>query len=127
VASTTLTPFTVVSAKEMHLILAEAALATGNTAEVTARINAARALENLPAWNGTTPAPRDMLIYSRQVNLFLQGRRLHDMYRFGIKDAKWLPNNIASKKACFFPIPAIERRTNPEVGLVAEARPSYCS
>ena len=127
VASTTLTPFTVVSAKEMHLILAEAALATGNTAEVVSRINAARALEGLPAWNGTTPAARDMLIYSRQVNLFLQGRRLHDMYRFGIKDAKWLPGNIASKKACFFPIPAIERRTNPEVGLVAEARPSYCS
>ena len=111
----------------MHLILAEAALATGNTAEFATRINAARALENLPAWNGTTPTARDMLIYSRQVNLFLQGRRLHDMYRFGIKDAKWLPTNIASKKACFFPIPAIERRTNPEVGLLADARPSYCS
>ena len=68
-----------------------------------------------------------MLIYSRQVNLYLQGRRLHDMYRFGIKDAKWLPSNIASKKACFFPIPAIERRTNPEVNEVAEARPPYCS
>jgi hypothetical protein len=127
VASTTLTPFTVVSAKEMHLILAEAALATGNTAEFQSRINAARTLEALPAWNGTTPAARVMLISARQVNLFLQGRRLHDMYRFGIKDAKWLPTNIAAKKACFFPIPAIERRTNPEIDLVADARPSYCT
>ena len=127
VASTTLTPFTIVSAREMHLILAEAALATNNTAEFMTRINAMRALEALPPWGGTTPAARDMLIYSRQVNLYLQGRRLNDMYRFGIKDAKWLPSNIASKKACFFPIPAIERRTNPEVNEVAEARPSYCS
>jgi hypothetical protein len=127
VASTTLTPFTVVSAKEMQLILAEAALATGNTGEFATRINAARTLEALPPWDGATPAAREMLIHSRQVNLFLQGRRLHDMYRFGIKDAKWLPANIASKKACFVPIPAIERRTNPEVGLLADARPSYCS
>jgi starch-binding outer membrane protein, SusD/RagB family len=127
VASTTLTPFTIISAKEMHLILAEAALATNNTTEFATRINAMRALDALPAWGGTTPNARDMLIYSRQVNLFLQGRRLHDMYRFGIKDAKWLPGNIASKKACFFPIPAIERRTNAEVHEVAEARPSYCS
>ena len=127
VASTTLTPFTIISAKEMHLILAEAALATNNATEFASRINAMRALDALPAWGGTTPNARDMLIYSRQVNLFLQGRRLHDMYRFGIKDAKWLPGNIASKKACFFPIPAIERRTNSEIKEVAEARPSYCS
>jgi hypothetical protein len=127
VASTTLTPFTIISAKEMHLILAEAALAGNNATEFRSRINAMRTLETLPAWDGVTPAARDMLIYSRQVNLFLQGRRLHDMYRFGIKDAKWLPGNIASKKACFFPIPAIERRTNPEVNESADARPSYCS
>jgi hypothetical protein len=126
VASTTLTPFTIISAREMHLILAEAALAANNSTEFASRINAMRALEALPAWSGT-PAARDMLIYSRQVNLFLQGRRLHDMYRFGIKDTKWLPGNVASKKACFFPIPAIERRTNPEVNEVAEARPTYCS
>ena len=127
VSSTTLTPFTIVSAKEMHLILAEAALAQNNTTEFRTRINSARALEAMPPWDGTTPAARDMLIYSRQVYLFLQGRRLHDMYRFGVKDAKWLPSNIASKKACFFPIPAIERRTNALVNELPEARPTYCS
>ena len=127
VASTTLTPFTIVSAKEMHLILAEAALAQNNATEFRTRINAARSLEALAPWDGTAPAARDMLVYMRQVHMFLQGRRLHDMYRFGIKDAKWLPSNIAAKKACFFPIPAIERRTNSEVNEVAEARPSYCT
>jgi len=126
-ASTTLTPFTIISAKEMHLILAEAALAAGNAAEVVSRINAMRALEALPAWDGTTPDALTMLIYSRQVNLFLQGRRLADMYRFGIKDAQWLPANIASRKACFMPIAAIERRTNPLVNMTAEQRSPSCT
>jgi hypothetical protein len=127
VASTTLTPITIISAKEMHLILAEAALAAGNTAEVRTRINALRSLEGQPAWDGVTPAARDMLIYTRQVNLYLQGRRLADMYRFGVKDEKWLPANIASRKACFMPIPAIERRSNPEAPQPAEARPASCT
>ena len=124
VASTTLTPFTIVSAKEMHLILAEAALAANNTAEVRSRINALRTLEGQPLWDGTTPDARAMLIYSRQVNLYLQGRRLADMYRFGIKDDKWLPANIASRKACFMPIPAIERRTNPDAPKLEDKSPS---
>jgi hypothetical protein len=127
VASTTLIPFTIISAKEMHLILAEAALAQGNATEVRNRINAARTLEALPAWDGTTPAARDMLIFERQVMLFMQGRRLADMYRFGIKDEKWLPNNIASKKACFFPIAAIERRSNQEAPQPPEARAAGCT
>jgi starch-binding outer membrane protein, SusD/RagB family len=127
VSSTTLTPMTIVSAKEMHLILAEAALAAGNATEVRSRINAVRALETLPAWDGTTPDARTMLISSRQVNLYLQGRRLADMYRFGIKDDKWLPTNIASRKACFMPIPAIERRSNPDAPQPPEARPANCT
>jgi len=127
VASTTLTPFTIISAKEMHLILAEAALAAGNAAEVRDRINAMRTLEGLPAWDGTTPDARTMLIYSRQVNLFLQGRRLADMYRFGIKDDKWLPDNIASRKACFMPISAIERRSNPDVNMGPDERSPSCT
>jgi len=65
-----------------------------------------------------------MLIYSRQVNLYLQGRRLADMYRFGIKDDKWLPANIASRKTCFMPIPAIERRTNPDAPKLEDKSPS---
>src|SRR5262245_1917229 len=117
VSSTTLTPFTIISAKEMHLILAEGAMAAGNATEARDRINAVRTLEGLPAWDGTTPDARTMLIYSRQVNLFLQGRRLADMYRFGIKDDKWLPQNTVSRKACFMPIAAIERRSNPDVNM----------
>ena len=79
-----LVPMTIVSAREMYLILAENALAQGNTAAFTTNINAIRAFNSLPAYSGT-PAARDMLIHERLVNLWLQGRRLSDMYRFGIK------------------------------------------
>lgn len=118
---------TLTSAKEMQLILAEAALATSNLTDVRTRINAARAAEGLPAWDGVSPAPRDMLIHSRRVNLFLQGRRLHDLYRFGIKADRWLPTSIASRKACFFPIAFIERQSNTLAPQPAIEKAAYCS
>ena len=118
---------TVTSAKEMQLILAEAALATNNATEMRTRINNVRTVDALPAWDGTTPAPRDMLIHSRRVNLFLQGRRLHDLYRFGIKADKWLPTSIASRKACFFPIAFIERQSNILAPQPAIERSASCT
>ena len=127
VASGTQVGVTVTSAKEMHLILAEAALASGNTTEFRTRINAVRTLEGLPNWDGVTPVARDMLIHSRRVNLFLQGRRLHDLYRFGLKADKWLAASVASRKACFFPIARIERQSNTKTQQPATDRPPYCT
>ena len=54
VAAGTQIGMTVTSAKEMHLILAEAALAVGNAAEFRSRINTVRAIDALPA---TTSRP----------------------------------------------------------------------
>jgi hypothetical protein len=127
VSATTQIPFTITSWKEMQLILAEAALATGNTTDFRTRINAIRAADALPAWDGTTPSAREMLIHERRVNLFLQSRRLHDRYRFGLKADRWLPNSVAAKKACFFPISAIERQSNPLAPQPTNARSSYCA
>ena len=118
---------TVTSAKEMQLILAEAALATNNLTEMRTRINNVRTVDALPAWDGITPAPRDMLIHSRRVNLFLQGRRLHDLYRFGIKADRWLPTSIAYRKACFFPIAFIERQSNLLAPQPAIERAANCT
>ena len=127
VSATTLIPFTLTSWKEMQLILAEAALAQGNNAEFQTRINAVRAVDALPTWDGTTPTARDMLIHERRVSLFLQLRRLHDLYRFGLKADRWLANSIASLKACFFPITAIERQSNPLAPQPTNARSPSCS
>lgn len=123
-------PFTITSAAQMYLILAEAALAAGNTAEFTTRINQARAINGKPAWtSASTVTARNLLIHERRVHLFLNGQRLSDLYRFGLKADRWLPNVIAFKKACFAPIPFLERQTNPkaiEQGGTTSSRPSYC-
>jgi hypothetical protein len=68
-----------------------------------------------------------LLIHERRVNLFLQSRRLHDLYRFGLKADRWLSTSIAYKKACFFPITAIERQSNPLAPQPPSARSQYCT
>jgi len=115
--------WTATSAKEMNLILAEAALATGNTAEFTARINAVRAVDALPAWAGT-PSAREILIHERAVSLFLQGRRLNDHYRFQVRADRWVATR--GLKPCFFPISYNERQQNPLAPQPAQDRPSAC-
>lgn len=116
-AGTQAGPFTIVSTRELRLILAEAALAQGNTAEVQNQINLVRALDaGRTAWNGTSPSPLAMLQYERQVQLWMMRRRLFDMYRFNLKDAKWVPNSTyesaATINGALFPIPNVERLGN---------------
>src|SRR5688572_25773670 len=119
-----LVPLTIVSAREMLLIRAEHALATGNTAGFTSFINLIRALNSgLTPYNGTTPAPQAMLIHTRFVNLYNQGKRLMDMHRFGIKARKWVPEAEAHSKACFFPVMNIERSTHPDDFTAPLCRP----
>ena len=122
-ASTVNIGWTATSAKEMQLILAEAALATNNTSEFTTRINAVRAVNALPAWTGT-PSARDILLHERAVSLFLQGRRLNDHYRFNERADRW----IATKglRPCFFPISYDERQQNPLAPQPAQDRPAAC-
>jgi len=118
-AEATYAGYTMVSAREMHLILAEAALA-GVAAAGTfeTRINALRALDGLTAWTpASSVTATNLLIYSRQSNLFLQTRRLSDHYRFNIASPEWLPGaQVASNPAMFFPIPATECLSNPNIG-----------
>ncbi len=122
-ASTVNVGWTATSAKEMLLILAEAALASGNTAEFTTRINAIRAVDGLPAWTGT-PAARDILIHERAVSLFLQGRRLNDHYRFNDRADRWVATR--GTRPCFFPISYDERTQNLKAPQPSSDRPASC-
>jgi starch-binding outer membrane protein, SusD/RagB family len=108
-----LVPITIISAREMLLIRAEHALASGNTAGFTTFINQLRAFNTGLTPYAGTPAAQTMLIHSRFVNLFNQGKRLMDMHRFGIKARKWVPEAEAYAKACFFPVMNIERSSHP--------------
>lgn len=102
----------IVSAREMHLILAEAALAQGDLAGFTARINTLRAQDGLPAYAGQIPAV-EMLRHERRVNLFGQMRRFLDMYRFDVVDARWVPAADArTKPGTLFPIGFTEQISN---------------
>jgi hypothetical protein len=118
-----LVPITITSAREMLLIRAEHALATGNTAGFTTFINQLRAFNTTLTPYAGTPAAQTMLIHERFVNLFNQGKRLMDMHRFGIKARKWVPAAEAYAKACFFPVMNIERSTHPDDFVKPLCRP----
>jgi starch-binding outer membrane protein, SusD/RagB family len=109
-------PMTVVSQREMYLILAEAALAAGNNAGFDTNINLLRAMDGMTPYTGAGPTRLQLLQWARRVNLVFQGRRLNDMYRFGVKDPRWVSTSIVVRKpGCGLPIPLIEREANSEI------------
>jgi len=116
--------FTITSTRELRLILAEAALAAGNTDELRSQINTVRALDAKPAFTGQVSNDA-ILRHERQAQLWLMRRRLSDMYRFGQKEAKWTNNpnfeSAFSVPGLLFPIPNVERLGNPCI-----TNPSQC-
>ena len=108
-------PITVTSSRAMLLIKAENALANSNSGGFASSINAIRSLDGLTAWSGQVSAD-SILKYERHVNLYLQGRRLNDMYRFGETSPFWTPESNASQcPGSLFSISKTERATNPNV------------
>lgn len=105
-------PLTVASTRMMHLILAENALAGGNSEAFRTSINHIRALDELTPFSGQIE-DLEMLKHTRRVNVLLQGLRLADMYRFGIRDPKWLATNpTIAKPGEMLPISIVEIRAN---------------
>lgn len=106
-------PLTVAGERGMRLIVAEAALATGDMDGFTNHINMIRVgLDGLTAYSGQIPAV-DMLQHERRVNLFMQYKRLQDMYRFGVKSMNWLAGSpAASTPGLMLPITRIEILAN---------------
>jgi hypothetical protein len=106
-------PITQASAREMHLILAEAALAQGDAGGFQTHINHVRRIGGgVSDYTGQIDAT-EMLIHERRVNLFLQNRRLSDQYRFGIDSQYWNPGSDAvNNNGVLLPITCIEVRAN---------------
>ena len=107
---------TVVSAREMYLILAESRLAQNDSVGAATFINSIRLLNGLTPYdplNAAHPRALAMLQHERRVNLFLQGRRLADEYRFGVPADKWPANAEAVlQPGTVFPITNIEILAN---------------
>lgn len=105
-------PLSLVDARMMHLILAENALAGGDTGGFATHINHIRAMDGLTDFSGQI-SNMDMLKHSRRVNTFLMGLRLFDMYRFGISDGLWQGgSDIVTSPGTLLPITIIEIRAN---------------
>ena len=105
----------IVTAREMYLILAEDALASGNTEGFKTQINVLRALDGLTPFSGQIDAV-DLLLHSRRVNLFLQGRRIVDHYRFNTPSPYWSSSAVASiKPGTLLPITISEIKANPNI------------
>lgn len=117
---------TMLSARELHLIVAEAALAQNDSIAEAASINAIRTLDGLTAWNPLNAAhPRAlaMLQHTRRVNTFLQGRRLQDHYRFRqIADLWQGSSDAVTQPGTVFPITITELLANP----YCVANPTSC-
>jgi hypothetical protein len=104
-------PLTWLSIREMHLIVAEEAVGSSNSIAVD-HINTVRALDNLPPITDEQDLV-EVIEHERRANLFLQGRRLADLYRFGTNADKWLQSEEAIQTpGTFLPIPRTERQAN---------------
>lgn len=106
-------PITIVSARELLLILAEAELlANGDTPVFRGYINRVRAVDGVSEYAGQIPA-MDILQHQRMAGLYLTGRRLADHYRFGTQSPLWNPAGAAATRpGTLFPIAQIERTSN---------------
>jgi hypothetical protein len=106
-------PVTITSLREMHLIIAESKKAGGDDAGCLAELNALRAFDSLDPYPSGTDAGT-ALQHERRANLFLQSRRLSDMYRFNLTSTVW---DAVEKSAAgsYFPITIGEIRSNPNI------------
>ncbi len=102
------------STRELHLIIAEHALANENDQLFEEHINTVRRFNQLTEYEDQLPAV-EILKHERRVNLFLQGRRLADLYRFRESSPAWVSSRVES--GTFFPITITEIRSNPNVDL----------
>lgn len=106
--------YTVLSARELYLIIAEDAAARQDDATFENAINNLRNLDGLTEYSGQI-SMEELLIHSRQVNLFLQGQRLADLYRFNQSSPQWSSARVNS--GAFFPITISEITSNPNVNF----------
>jgi hypothetical protein len=119
-------PINLASGREMRLIQAEALLVAGNAAGALTLINEVRAYSEQPALEAAGgEAVWTILKRERGMELWLEGRRIGDMYRweaanrpgaYGVLERPGTSSNLARQDLCF-PIPPTEQETNPNVPI----------
>lgn len=103
------------AAREAHLILAEASLASDDEDGFQMHVNHVRSMYGLPDYTGQIPA-MEMLQHERTAALFGMNRRLADMYRFGVMSDNWISGSeAATQPGTLLPITCVEVRANPNL------------
>jgi starch-binding outer membrane protein, SusD/RagB family len=109
-------PVPIATWREAHLIIAEAE----GGQEAVNRINVLRAHHGLPLFQSSNAVEiREQVIQERQRELFLEGHHLSDMRRFNLPQTpasgtSYRQGGLYGDARCF-PIPAVERATNPNL------------
>jgi hypothetical protein len=101
---------------EMLMLRAEAALRAGDIAGMTAFLNQSRAHYGMDAINqpGSTADAWAVMRFERYATLWLEGRRLNDLYRFEA-DGGVIADPFAQGRDTCFPISDEEQRVNPNL------------
>jgi hypothetical protein len=112
------TPIPIARYAEAQLILAEA---QGGTQAVNI-INALRAPRGIPAYSGATDAAsiRSLIIEERRRELFVEGFRMFDIYRFDLPLVPAQGTEFPIKGGTYggtrcLPLPDVERYNNPSI------------
>lgn len=107
-------PITWLSWREMHLIIAEEFIGVDDV-QARSHMNTVRSEDGLP----DVVIGDDLTLFiehERRANLYLQGRRLNDMYRFGSVSPAWLGGEDAiTTPGTLLPIPSNELLANPDL------------
>ncbi len=103
-------------AAEAELIVAEARLLAGDLPGAVEWINRVRARSSLPPFAGSDAAEvRAHLLYERDTELWLEGRRWEDHRYYNIIPLAWIQRNIDIGTKPRWPISVQERFNNPNI------------
>lgn len=109
-------PMNLVSGREMRLIVAEGLLLAGDWGGALASINQLRADVGVAPWTATNAAETwTALGRERGIELWLEGRRLGDLYRLKTGGAPGQFDDMTGRDLCY-PIGIIETNSNPNLG-----------
>lgn len=123
-AATAAAPIVMAGYPEMVLIQAEVAWRKGNLAQAVSFMNINRAAAGLPALvlpgSGDQNAwTKNALLNERFAQLFTEGHRLNDVYRFGL-----IKQLLGANRATKLPMSTTEATNNQKIGLGKETCPA---
>lgn len=108
----TSSPINLVTSREMRLLMAEALIRSGDWQAAMSAINSLRAEVNVPPWQAANVAGAwTALARERGIELWLEGRRLGDLFRWQAAGVPGTFDDMTGRDMCF-PVGISELDTN---------------